>query len=61
MILMSCCNSNIIANSSFSWWGAFMNENNEKIVCYPSTWFGKNFGNNSMNDLFPPSWQKINC
>jgi hypothetical protein len=61
MILMSCCNSNIIANSSFSWWGAFMNENNEKIVCYPSTWFGKKFGNNSMNDLFPPSWQKINC
>lgn len=61
MVLMSCCNSNIIANSSFSWWGAFMNENSDKIVCYPSTWFGKKFGTKNMNDLFPPSWQKINC
>lgn len=61
MILMSCCNSNIIANSSFSWWGAFMNENSDKIVCYPSTWFGRDYGNKNMNDLFPPSWQKINC
>lgn len=61
MLLMSCCDSNIIANSSFSWWGAYMNDNPDKIVCYPSVWFGKDYGNKNMNDLFPPSWQKINC
>lgn len=61
MLLMSVCDSNIIANSSFSWWGAYMNENNEKIVCYPSIWFGKKAGYGSVSDLFPPLWQKINC
>ena len=40
LLLMSCCNDNIIANSSFSWWAAYFNSRSDKIVCYPSVWFG---------------------
>jgi hypothetical protein len=58
MLLMSCCDDNIIANSSFSWWGAFFNRKDEKIVCYPSKWFGPANQVNT-NDLFPETWIKI--
>ena len=58
LLLMSCCNHNIIANSTFSWWGAYFNDNSDKIVCYPSKWFGVSI-NHSVNDLFPPEWNKI--
>jgi len=59
MLLMSLCKHNIIANSSFSWWGAYFNENVNKIVCYPSTFYAKNICK-STNDLFPDNWIKIN-
>jgi len=59
MLLMSCCDCNIIANSSFSWWGAYLNKNPSKIVCYPSKWFGIAMNNVYTDDLFPQSWQKI--
>ena len=55
---MSLCEHNIIANSTFSWWGAYFNTNVNKIVCYPSLWFGKNC-NNNVKDLFPEKWIKI--
>jgi len=58
MILMSCCNHNIIANSTFSWWGAYLNRNTSKIVTYPKVWFGKNIKTSTV-DLFPTDWHCV--
>jgi hypothetical protein len=58
MLLMSCCHHNIIANSSFSWWSAYLNTSVDKIVCYPSVWFGK-VANNDTRDLCPPDWVRV--
>lgn len=58
MLFMSCCHHNIIANSSFSWWSAYFNNKSDKIVCYPSVWFGEK-ANIDTRDLCPPEWIKI--
>jgi hypothetical protein len=58
MLLMSCCHHNIIANSSFSWWGAYFNAFADKRVCYPSAWFGP-AARNDTRDLCPGDWIKI--
>ena len=57
LLLMSLCSHNIIANSTFSWWGAYFNKNSNKIVCYPSIWVGIT---DNTSDLFPKAWTKIN-
>lgn len=57
MLLMSLCNHNIIAKSSFSWWGAWLNRNSEKIVVSPKQRFGTSA--QSAPDLIPDSWVKI--
>jgi hypothetical protein len=63
VLIMSSCHHNIIANSSFSWWGAYMNSSVDKIVCYPSLWFGQTMhqhhGFKDTRDLFPENWIKI--
>ncbi len=53
MRLMSLCRHHIIANSSFSWWGAWLNANQQKIVVGPKKWFASN---QNTNDLLPSSW-----
>ncbi len=55
LILMSCCKNHIIANSTFSWWGAYLNSYDKKLICYPSIWFGNKFEKNPQ-DIFPESW-----
>tara|TARA_Y100000768_G_scaffold387917_1_gene380971 strand:- start:4292 stop:5110 length:819 start_codon:yes stop_codon:yes gene_type:complete len=59
MLLMSMCSHNIIANSTYSWWGAYFNSNKEKTVCYPYKWFGPSLDKN-VKDMFPSHWIKIN-
>ncbi|MBQ8862930.1 MAG: alpha-1,2-fucosyltransferase [Clostridia bacterium] len=51
--MMSCCKHQIIANSTFSWWAAWLNKNVNKCVYSPSGWFGN-------KDIIPRSWEKIN-
>jgi hypothetical protein len=56
MQLMSYCKHNIIANSSFSWWGAWLNNNLGKIVIAPERWLNVGY---STKDLIPEEWIKI--
>ena len=58
MYLMSCCKHNIVANSSFSWWGAWLNTNQQKIVVAPKKWY--NIAEEERyKDIVPEKWIKI--
>lgn len=57
LYLMIQCDHNVIANSSFSWWGAWLNNNPDKIVIAPNKWF--NNGPQDTQDLIPSTWIRI--
>lgn len=56
LCIMSKCSDFIIANSTFSWWGAWLSDNPNKKVIAPSKWFGPNNQHHSTKDLFPKDW-----
>jgi len=61
LAFMTLCDINIIANSTFSWWGAFMNKKNPRVIS-PGTWYGPKMTSNGYNgydDIVLPSWDKI--
>jgi glycosyltransferase involved in cell wall biosynthesis len=56
LYLMSLCAHNIIANSTFSWWGAMLNRNSNRQVICPDKWFGPLNQSLLTMDLYPPDW-----
>jgi hypothetical protein len=57
--MMSLCNNNIMSNSSFSWWGSYLNRNKNKNIYCPSVWFGSK-GEKNYQDIYEDGWLKIN-
>lgn len=59
LYLQSLCTNNIISNSSFSWWGAWLNATPGKKVLVPEPWFGISAKKMNSSDLIPESWIKV--
>ena len=64
MYMMSLCDSNIIANSSFGWWGAWLNSKKVKTVIAPKEYFDKKYckiHNIDTKDVYPENWKVIDA
>jgi hypothetical protein len=56
-IMMSMCDINIIGNSTFSWWSAYMNsKENKKVIATKTEWFGPGYKHFNLTDTFPKDW-----
>jgi len=60
LIEMSCCEHHISSASTFSWWGAWLNQNSRKRILIPKRWFtDKEERRNNTSDIVPASWERI--
>jgi len=65
LLIIGKCDHHIIANSTFSWWGACLSRNRideyakDKVICYPSIWYGHQLYYICVDTLFPQNWTKI--
>jgi hypothetical protein len=59
MYLMTLCKHHIVANSSFSWWGAWLSKNDEGVKIAPCKWFNPEVANFQIEDFIPQTWEII--
>ena len=59
LYIMTKATHNIIANSTYSWWGAWLNQHDDQIVIAPRGWFGPTLAHHNTKDLIPEGWIKI--
>lgn len=59
LTMMTMCDHNIIANSSFSWWGAWLNSNKNKKIIAPKKWFNDGYKDKDTKDIYCADWIKL--
>ena len=59
LCMMTLCEGGILANSTMSWWGAWLMKNKKQPIVAPNPWFGSFYENYNMNDLLPDGWVEV--
>ncbi len=59
LCMMTLCEGGILANSTMSWWGAWLMKNKRQSIVAPNPWFGNFYENYNMNDLLPDGWVEV--